>query len=93
MSGSSDAEQAAPAVCIKVIFTLLVGLQVWDDWLESGGTNPCRTCHRPKVFLGVLGGSYGGDWTSCIACEALYSKESPRASGLLYPAERGGAFL
>ena len=51
-------------------------------------------CHCPKVFLGVLGGSYGGDWTSCIAwCEALYSKESPRASGLLFPAERGGAFL
>ena len=46
-------------------------------------------CHRPKVFLGVLGGSYGGDWTSYIAwCEAPFLKESPRASGLLYPAER-----
>ena len=42
-------------------------------------------CHRLKVFLGVLGGSYGGDWTSCIACEAPYSKESPRASGFLCP--------
>ena len=51
-------------------------------------------CHRPKVFLGVLGGSYGGDWTLCIAwCEAPYSKESPKASQLLYPAECGGAFL
>ena len=51
-------------------------------------------CHRPKVFLGVLGGSYGGDWTSRIAwCEASYLKEFPRASGLLYPAERGGGLL
>ena len=25
--------------------------------------------------------------------EAPYSKESPKTSGLLYPAERGGAFL
>ena len=51
-------------------------------------------CHRPEGFLGVLSGSYGGDWTSCIAwCEASYSKESPKASGLLFPAERGGAFL
>ena len=50
-------------------------------------------CHRLMVFLGVLGGSYGGDWTSCTACEAPYLKESPRASGLLYPAERDGAFL
>ena len=46
-------------------------------------------CHRLKVFLSILGGSYGGDWTSYIAwCEASFSKESPRASGLLYPAER-----
>ena len=59
MSGSSDAEQAAPAVYIKVIFALLVGLRVWDDWLESEGTNLCRTCHRPKVFLGVPGRSCG----------------------------------
>ena len=51
-------------------------------------------CHRPEGFLGVLGGSYGRDWTSCIAwCEAFYLKESPRASGLLFPVERGGAFL
>ena len=51
-------------------------------------------CHRLKVFLGILGGSWGGDWASCIAwCEVFYSEESPRASELLYPAERGGAFL
>ena len=37
--------------------------------------------HRPKVFLGVLGGSYDGDWISCIACETSYLKEFPRASG------------
>ena len=35
--------------------TLLAGLQVWDDWLEPRGTNPCRTCHCPKAFLGLLG--------------------------------------
>ena len=43
-------------------------------------------CHRLKVFLGVLGGSCGRDWTSCIAwCEVPYSEESPKASGLLCP--------
>ena len=43
-------------------------------------------CHRPKIFFGVLGGSYGGDWTSHIAwCEAPLLKESPRASKLLCP--------
>ena len=83
-----------PAICIKVIFILLVGLQVRDDWLEPRGTNLCRTCHRPKLFLGLLGGSYVRDWTSRIAWyEAFYLKEFPKASGLLYPAEHGGAFL
>ena len=52
---------------IDIILTLLEGLlgglRVWDDWLEPGGMNPCRTCPRPKVFLGVLGGSWGGDQT------------------------------
>ena len=43
--------------------TLLIGLRVWDDWLKPRGTNPCRTCHRPKVFLGLLGGSRGRDWS------------------------------
>ena len=41
--------------------TLLVGLRVRDDWLEPERTNPCITCHRPKVFLDVLGGSFGRD--------------------------------
>ena len=54
-------EQVTPAVYIEVIFTFLVGLRIWDDWLESGGTNPCRTCHRPKVFFGVPDGSCSGD--------------------------------
>ena len=45
-------------------------------------------CHHPKVFYGVLGGSYSGDWTSRIAwCEAPLSKEFPRASKLLCPNE------
>ena len=48
-------------------------------------------CHRPKVLFGVLGGNYGGDWTSRIPwCKAPLSKESLMASGLLYPAECGG---
>ena len=64
---------------------------VREDWLEPRGKNLCRICHRPKVFLSVSNGSYDGDWTSCIAwCEPPYSKEFLRASGLLYPAERGG---
>ena len=50
--------------------------------------------HHLKVFLGVLGGSYGRDWTSCIAWYKFpYLEVSPRAFGLLYPTERGGAFL
>ena len=32
---------------INMIFALLKGalggLPIWDDWLESGGTSPCRT--------------------------------------------------
>ena len=52
---------------INMILTILEGLfgglRVRDDWLEPGGLNPYRTCHRPKVFLGVLGGSWAGDQT------------------------------
>ena len=55
--------------------------------LSLKGKIHAENCHRPKVFLGVLGGSYGKDWTSRIAWyEASYSKEFPRASGLLYSA-------
>ena len=51
-------------------------------------------CHRPEGFLSVLGGNYDWDWTPYIAwCEAPYLKKSPKASGLLFPAERGRAFL
>ena len=51
-------------------------------------------CHCPKVFFGILDGSYDGDWTSCITWyEAPYLKESPMASWLLYSAECDGAFL
>ena len=46
---------------IEMILTLLEGLLgglwVQDDWLELGRMNPSRTCHHPKVFLGVLDGS------------------------------------
>ena len=63
--------QIAPAVCIEVVFTLLVGLRVRDNWLESGRTNPCRTYHHLKVFFGVPGGSCGGDWTSFISMRPL----------------------
>ena len=88
-------EQVAPAVCIEVIFTLLVGLRVWDDWLEPGGTNPCRTCHRLKVFLGILGGNWGGNWTSCIArCGSPLFGGVPKSIWIAVPKrERGGAFL
>ena len=70
---------------------VLGGLRFWDDWPEPGGMNLCRTL---SLFLGALGGSWSGDWTSRIAwCKFFYSEESPRTSGSLYPAERGGAFL
>ena len=59
--------EASSADGINMILTLLEGLlgdlRVWDNWLEPEGMNPCITCHRPKVFLGVLGGSWGGDQT------------------------------
>ena len=55
----------ALTVCIKVILKLLVGLRVWDDWLQLGGTSLCRTL---SLFLGTLGGGCGKDWTPCIAC-------------------------
>ena len=47
----------------RLLEGLLGGLRVRDDWLEPGGMNPCRTCPCPKVFLDVLGGSWGGDET------------------------------
>ena len=57
--------EANSADGIDMILTLLEhllsGLRVRDDWLESEGINPCKTCHRPKVFLGVLSGCWGGD--------------------------------
>ena len=56
---------------IDMILTLLEGLlgglRVRDDWLEPGGMNPCRTYHRPKVFLNVLRRSGGEDWKTRIA--------------------------
>ena len=46
---------------IKIVLALVSGLRVWDNWLEPGGTNSCRTCHRLKVFFGVPDGSCGRD--------------------------------
>ena len=70
---------------------VLGGLRFWNDWPEPGGMNLCRTL---SLFLGALGGSWGGDWTSHITwCKFPYSEESPRTSGSRYPAEPGGAFL
>ena len=67
--------EAKDAGGINMILALLEGilggLRVWDEWLQPGGTNPCRTCHRLKVFLSVPGGSYGRDWTSCIGVRPL----------------------
>ena len=52
----------ALTVCIEVILKLLGGLfgglLFRGDWLQLGGTSPCRTL---SLFLGVLGGSWGGD--------------------------------
>ena len=51
----------ALTICIEIIFTLLVGPRVWDNWLEPGGTNLCRTCYHLKVFLSVPDKSWGRD--------------------------------
>ena len=63
---------------------VLGDLRFQDNWSEPGRINPCKTL---SLFLNILGGNYGGDWTSRIAwCETSYLKEFPRASGLLYSA-------
>ena len=60
---------------IDMILTLLEGLlgglRVPDNYLDPEGTNPCRTSHRPKVFLDVPDGSCGGDWISYIGMRPL----------------------
>ena len=33
---------------IEIILALLGGLRVWDEWLKSGGTTPCRTLSSSK---------------------------------------------
>ena len=71
---------ASGAGGIEMIFILLIGLQVWDNWLEPGGTNPCRTCHCLKVFFGIFGGNWGGNWTSCIArCGSPFFGRVPKS--------------
>ena len=46
--------------------------------------------HRPKVFFGVLGGSFCQDLILCIAWTKVpYPKKFPKTSGFLCPAEHG----
>ena len=90
--GTVDASSAGG---IKMIFVVLGPFSLACGFGTTGLSLKdkihAKHCPRPNVFLVVLDGSYGKDWTSCIAwCETPYSKESPRASGLLYPAQRGG---
>ena len=49
---------------LAVLEGFLGGLRFQDKWPEPGGMNSCRTL---SLFLGALGGSYSGDWTSRIA--------------------------
>ena len=49
-----SAVRARDAGSMKIIFALLGGLRVWDNWLELRGINPYKTCCRPKVFLGIF---------------------------------------
>ena len=62
------------------------GLRVWDDWLEPGGTSPCRTCHRPKIFLVVPdGAAVGTRFPALLNAGVPCLEESPRASESLCP--------
>ena len=74
-------ELVAPAIYIIVIFILLIGLRVWDDWLESGRTNLCRTCHCARVFFGVTSRSRS---FFLVISKLVWSP---------CPAERGRVFL
>ena len=93
--GMVDASSAGNIKMILAVlgpFLLACGFKTTG--LSLKGKIHAEYCHRPKVFFSVLGRSFSRDWTSYIAwCEAPYLKESLRASGLLYLAERGGAFL
>ena len=89
-------EPVAPAVCTEVIFTLLVGLRVWDDWFELGGTNSCRTLSLSKGLPGSTWWEPGQeiwDWNIRRSYIAL-ARESlvqyfPSLSRSPYPTERG----
>ena len=43
---------------LALLGSLLGGLLFRGDWLQLKGTSPCRTL---SLFLGILGGSWGGD--------------------------------
>ena len=74
---------------LALLEDLLGGLRVWDDWLQLGGTSLCRTFSSVRLAEAVV---RAGPHVS-LAGEVLYSEESSRASGSLYPTKRGEAFL
>ena len=74
---------------LALLEDLLGGLQVRDDWLQLGGTSLCRTFSSVRLAEAVV---RAGPHVS-LAGEVLYSEESSRASGSLYPTKRGKAFL
>ena len=50
--------------------------------------------HCPRVFFGVFGRSYGGDWILFTTeYKIFYLRKSPRVSELLCPMERSRVFL
>ena len=56
-------------VVVKLLRGLLGSLPFWGDWLQLGGTSPCRTL---SLFLDVLGGCWGRDRLSVAGrfCES-----------------------
>ena len=70
-------------------FRWAVGL---EQLASAWRTNPCRTL---SLFFGVLGGSWGEDWTSCIAwCGSPLFGGVPMSIWIAVPKrEHGGAFL
>ena len=84
-------EPVAPAVCIKVIFTLLEGLRFGTTGLsleeriraELVIIRRSSSVYLTEVMMGI------GPHAS-LGVRPPYSKESLRLFVLLYPAERGG---
>ena len=78
---------------INIIFELLKDLlgSLWlrDDWLQLGEISICRTFSSVRLAEAMM---RAGPHV-LLAGEVLYSEKSSRASELLYPTKRGGAFL